>query len=145
MLNIDGEDLVWLVDCLDKVHNPTALPHAPLKSAQVLSSLDPTSTGFSTCLRELIHVCDAKKILPTSCTHPSSLIGIGRHPVPSRGSRGSYEGVLSGSQVRVKRLRVHSKDGSSEAIRVHHLICFPLFVTDDTNRPSTERLWRGNT
>ena len=31
-LNIDGEDLVWLVDYLDKVHRRIALPHSLLNS-----------------------------------------------------------------------------------------------------------------
>ena len=32
MSNVDGEDLVWLIDYLDKVHHPTAFPRSPLKS-----------------------------------------------------------------------------------------------------------------
>ena len=31
--NIQGGDLVWLVDYLDKVRRRVALPHSPLKSA----------------------------------------------------------------------------------------------------------------
>jgi len=31
--NIEGEDLVWLVDYLDKVRRRVSLPHSPLKSA----------------------------------------------------------------------------------------------------------------
>ena len=30
--NLQGDDLVWLVDYLDKVRRPTALPHSPLKA-----------------------------------------------------------------------------------------------------------------
>jgi len=123
--NISGEDLAWLVDYLDKVRRRITLPHSPLKSAQALDSLDPTSSCFCACLRELRHICGTMMTLPTSYTHSSSLMDISPQPVASGGSGDLYEGSLNGSKVCVKHVRVYSKDGPGKATQVHHPISSP--------------------
>ena len=143
-LNIDGEDLVWLVDYLDKVHRRNAFPYSPLNPTQALDSVDPTSSGYSACLRELRHICGAKMILPVSYTSLSSLVDIGRQPVASGDSGDLYEATLDGSKVCVKRIREYSKDGPGKEIQVRCPISFPALIDDETDRPSIKRLWYGN-
>ncbi|KAF9644873.1 kinase-like protein [Thelephora ganbajun] len=91
---IRGDDVVGLVDCLDGA----------------LDTLDPASTGFRKCLRELRHICGARMILPTSYALSSKVLLVGRQPVASGGSGDVYEGSLNGLKVCVKRVRIYSKD-----------------------------------
>ena len=103
--------------------------YSSLNPSQALDSLDPASTAFRKCLRELRHVCGAKTILPPSCTLSSQSLTVGRQPVASGGSGDVYEGwLLDGSKVCVKRVRIYSKDGPEKATKVrprpHH---FPIY------------------
>lgn len=92
---IEGDDVVALVDYLDSA----------------LDTLDPTSSGFRKCLRELRHICGTRMILPLSYTLSSRVLHIGRQPVASGGSGDVYEGTLDNIRVCVKRVRVYSRDG----------------------------------
>lgn len=121
------KDLEWLVEYLDKVRDPIALPPSPLKSAQALDLLDPAIPEFRKCLCELRHICGTRTILPTSYIHSSSLVDVGRQPFASGGFGDLYEATLDGSKVCVKRVRAYAKDSPGKAIRVHHPISFPAF------------------
>ena len=69
MPNLQGDDLVRLVDYLDKVRRRrVTFPNSPLKLAQALDNLDPSGPAFRKCLRELRNRCSAGGILPTSYT-----------------------------------------------------------------------------
>lgn len=59
-------------------------------------------------------------MLPTSYILSPSLLNIGHQPITSEGTRDVYEGTLNGSEVRVERVRVYSKDGPGKATKVHH-------------------------
>ena len=122
--NLRGNDLVLLVDYLDKVCCHVVLPRSPLESAQALDILDPASSGFWKCLRELRNVCGAKMMLPTSYIISPSTLNIGHHPLASGGSGDVYEGTFNGSKVCVKRVRVYSKDGPEKATTVRCSIIF---------------------
>ena len=72
-------------------------------------------------MRELRHVCGARKILPASSALSSQVSLISNHPVASGGSGDVYEGALNTLRVCVKRIRVYAKDSSGEPPDVRHL------------------------
>jgi len=138
---LQGDDLAWLVDYLDKVLHRIALPRSPLKLAQALDGLDSSSATFRKCLRELGSICGAKGILPTSYTLPSDLLNVDPDPFASGGFGDVYQGTLDGERVCVKRVRVYLKDGSQKSTKVRyrcrHVSC-PR-ITDETHSPSARR------
>ena len=118
--NLQGDESVWLVDYLDKVRFCATLPHSPLKPAQVLDSLDPSSPAFRKCLRELRSVSSARGILPTSYTISSNLLNIAPEPFTSGGYGVVHEGTLDGSRVCIKRIPVYTLDGPQKAAKVRY-------------------------
>jgi len=116
--NLQGEDLVWLVDYLDKVRCCVALPHSTLKPAQVLDGLEPSSAAFRKCLRELRSICGTKGILPASYMLSSQLLNISSDPFARGGYGDVHKGTLNGSRVCVKRIRVYTRDGPQKAAKV---------------------------
>ena len=50
--DLQTNDLLWLVDYLDKVRLRASIRHSPLKSVQALDGLSPTSASLQKCLRE---------------------------------------------------------------------------------------------
>ena len=100
--------------------SPCRLPLPPLKTAQALDNLDPTSSAFRKCLRELRSICGTRAILPTSHTLSPSHLNVGPHPIASGGPGDVYEGTFKGSEVCIKRIRVYSKDGPGKATKVHY-------------------------
>ena len=117
---LQDDDVVQLVDYLDKVCCCAALFHSSLRLPQVLGLLDPASSTSRKCLRELRSTCGTRMILPTSYTVSHSLLSINRQPAASGGSGDIYEGTLNGSRVCVKRVRVYSKYGPGKATKVRH-------------------------
>ena len=118
VLILQGDDLVWLVDYLDKVRRYVNFPYSPLKPAQALDDLDPSGPAFRKCLRELKSRCGAGGILPTSYTLSPHLINIGPEPFASGGCGDVYKGILDGSKVCVKRVKMYTRDGPQNAARV---------------------------
>ena len=125
--NLQGDDLVWLVDYLDKVRCYVALsPHSPLKLGQAPDHLDPTSNASRKCLRELRRICSTRAILPSSYMLSSDLINVNSEPFASGGYGDIYHGTLDGSSVCIKRVRVYTKDPPTKAIGVRYWRCrFP--------------------
>ena len=72
-------------------------------------------------MRELRHICGAKKTLPTSSALSSQVSLISNQPVASGGSGDVYEGTLDNLKVCVKRIRVYAKDSSGEPPDVRYL------------------------
>ena len=132
MPNLQGDDLVWLVDYLDEVRRCVALPLSPFKSAQALGDLDPSSSTSRTCLRELRNICGTRAILPTSYTLSPDLLTIGPNPFASGSYGDVYEGTLDGSRVCTKRARVYAQDGPRKTtkvrLRCRPLLCPPLLT-----------------
>ena len=120
VLNLQKNDLAWLVDYLDKVRCQVTLPHSPLKLAKALDDLDPASPAFRKCLREVRKICGTGMILPTSYTISPSVLKTDRQPLASGSSGDIYEGTLSGSKVCVKRVRIYSKEGPENVTKVRH-------------------------
>ena len=142
--NLQGNDLVALVDHLDKVYRPISLLCFLLKQVQALNILDFVSWGFQKCLRELGNICRTRVILLTSYTLSSLLLKIGRHPVASEGPGDVYEGTLNGSRICVKCVRPHSKDGPEKATKVRCPIISPFCIADEIDRRSTRGPCCGN-
>lgn len=118
--NLHGDDLMWLVDYLDKVCCRIVRSRSPLRSAQALDGLDPFSAASRKCLRELRSICAKNKILPPSYTL-SSFPTIEDEPFASGGFGDVYRGRLTnGSDVCIKRVRVYTKDGPNKGA----IVCF---------------------
>ena len=117
---IQDDSLVGLVDYLDKVRRCFSLAFFSLILPQTLDTLDPASSAFRRCLRELRHVCGNRTILPPSYTLSSRILGIGPHPVAAGGSGDVYEGTLNDSRVCIKRVRIYSKEGPKKATKVRY-------------------------
>ena len=66
--NLRGNDLVSLVDYLDKACRPISPLRPQFKRVQALDILDFVSHVFQKCLRELGNICGIGVILPTSYT-----------------------------------------------------------------------------
>ena len=115
---LQGDDLVWLVEYLDKARHYVPPSRSPLRQAQVLDVLDSSSAASRKCLRELRSTCGTKGILPTSYTLSSHLLNIGPDPFASGGFGDVYKGTLDGSRVCIKRVRAYAKDGPQKAIKV---------------------------
>ena len=119
--NIEGDDLVTLVDDLEGVSCRVVLhrDHPVLKhDRQALDALDPSCLTFRKCLLELRSVCRAKGTLPTSYTIPSHLLNIGPNPFASGGFGDVYHGTLNDLKVSIKRVRIYDKDGPGKATKV---------------------------
>ncbi|KAF9644746.1 kinase-like protein [Thelephora ganbajun] len=92
--NLQGNDLVWLVDYLDKA----------------LNDLDPSSTASRRCLRELRNICSTREILPSSYTISLHLLNISPDPF-AHGSFGDvYHGTLDGTRICIKRLQAFCQE-----------------------------------
>jgi hypothetical protein len=126
--NLQGDDLAWLVDYLDKVCCRIALPHSPHIPAQALDGLDSSGPAFRKCLRELRSICGTRAILPTLYTLSSHLLNIGPDPVAAGGYGDIYEGTLGGSKVCVKRVRVYTSEDPKKATKVcyRNALAFPV-------------------
>ena len=72
-------------------------------------------------MRELRHICGARKTLPTSSALSSQVLLISNQPVASGGSGDVYEGTLNNLRVCVKRIRVYAKDSAGEPPDVRNL------------------------
>ena len=123
--NLGGNELVSLVDYLDKVCCPVFLLRSPPDPVEALDSLDPASPVFRKCLRELRNICGTRLILPTSHTLSASLLNIDSQPIASGGPGDVYEGTFNGSKVCVKRVRVYSKDSPGKATKARYPTASP--------------------
>jgi len=125
LANPQGNDLEWLVDYLDEVHHRVALPCSPIKPAQALDGLPPSSPAFRKCLRELRGICGTGAILPTSYTL-SSRLNVNSDPFASGGYGDVYHGKVDGSRVCVKRVRMYTKEDPKKTTKVcYRRFCFP--------------------
>lgn len=102
--NLEANDRVWLIDYLD----------------EVLNGLDPSGGASRKCLRELRSICGAWGILPTSYTLSSQRVDISSDPFASGGFGDVYHGTLNGSRVCIKRLRMYTKDASTEVMKAFY-------------------------
>ena len=141
MQNLQGDDLMWLADYLDKVRRRIAPPHSPFKPFQALDGLDPSSRASWKCLRELRSICGTRMTLPTSYQIPSHLLNVDPEPFASGGFGDVYHGTLDGSGVCIKRVRVYTEDGPQKATKVHYgRRRSPLIIANITYRASVKRL-----
>ena len=115
--NLQGEDLVWLVDYLDEVCRNISPSHSLLKPAQTLDYLNLSSAASRKCQRELRTICGTSGILPTSYTLSSERLNVDTEPFTAGGYGDVYMGTLDDSIVCVKRVRVY-QDGPQRATKV---------------------------
>ena len=120
MQNFQKDDLVWLVDYLDKVHRCIAFSRSLLKPAQALDSLDPSSPASRKCIRELRSICGTHNILPTSYSISSHFLTVDPRPFTSGGFGEMHRGTLGGTAVCIKRLQVSVWGISLEATKVRY-------------------------
>jgi hypothetical protein len=109
-------------------------------SAQSLDRLEPSSSAFRKCLRELKNLCGTRGIIPTSCTPLSQLLDISPKPFASGGYGDVFEGTLNGSKICVKRVRVYSRDPPEKAMNVSYCVVSFLFRRRSrSHRPSAKK------
>ena len=125
VLNLQHDDLVWLINHLDSVRRHIVLPPSSLTPAQALGVADPTGSASQKCRRELKAICSASGILPASYTISPGRIYFGREAFASGGYGDVYKGTLSGLEgdpetlnVCIKRVRVYTRDGIETAAKV---------------------------
>ena len=118
--NLQGDDLVWLIDYLDKVCHRITSSYSQLKSAQALDCLDPSTAASRKILRELRTICGVRGMLPTSYTLSSDLLNISPDPFAAGVYGDVYEGSLDGSRVCIKRVKAYVQDGPQKAARVRY-------------------------
>lgn len=91
-------------------------------------------------------MCGSQKILPQShILQDDFVLNTAEFPIASRGSCDVYEGLLNGSKVCIKRLRVYSVEGPKDVKRVgyqYYHLSAP--VPDKKHRTSVGRPWCGN-
>ena len=124
VLNLQDNDLIRLIDYLDEVRRRIPLFHSPLNLPEALNTLDPPSSAFRKCLRELRHICGSRTILPTSHILLPPILITSSHPVASGSCGDVYEGTFNGSKVCAKRVRAYIMDGPAKAVRVRCPIVF---------------------
>ena len=117
VLNLQGDNLIWLVNYLDEACRCVVSPYSPLKPSQVLDGIDPSSAAFRKCLRELGSICGNKGILPRSYRFSSDL-NIDPDPLAGGGYGVVYKGTVNGSIVCVKRVRVYAQEDPRKAKKV---------------------------
>ncbi|KAF9645422.1 kinase-like protein [Thelephora ganbajun] len=92
--NLKDDDLIWLVDYLDKA----------------LDRLDLSSPVSRKCQHELRSICSTSATLPTSYMLSTGLLDIDPVPFASGGFGDAYRGTLNGSRVCIKRIRTYHFD-----------------------------------
>ena len=115
--NLQDDDLVWLVDYLDKVPRRKAIPRSYLKLSQALDGLDPSSRASRKCVRELRSICGTSAILPTSYALSSDLLNIDPAPFIGGGYGDVHHGTLDGSRVCIKRIQVYGGQKKATGVR----------------------------
>ena len=118
--NLQDDDLVWLVDYLDKVRYRKTLCRSLFKPQQALDGLDLSSRGSRKCVRELRSICDTSAILPTSYTLSPDLLNIDPAPFIGGGYGEVHHGTLSGLRVCIKRMQVYALGGPKKATGVRY-------------------------
>jgi len=89
-----------------------------LTPAQVLDDLGMSGAASRKCLRELRRMCGTRGILPTSYTLSSHALHIDLEPFASGSYGDVFRGVLEGSRVCVKRVRVYTRNGPQKTAGV---------------------------
>ena len=115
---LEGDDLTWLVNYLDKVRLRVSFTHSIFKPAQTLDVLENSCFASRKCLRELRNLCGKMRIVPTSYTLSSHLLDIHPQPFANGGSADVYHGTLDGSTVCIKRFRVYIQDDPEKVLKV---------------------------
>ena len=134
------EDVVWLVEYLDNVRLFLfiALYLHSANPAQALDSLDPSGPASRECLRELGSICGTRGKLPPRYLLETSLSVPSTRPVASGSSGDVYEGLLDGSRVCVRRLRIHAQESrSTKEVRYQsHRLPLLVLLTRPTDLPT---------
>ena len=123
---LQDDDLVWLVDYLDKVRRCKAIPRSLLKPSQALDGLDPSSRASRKCVRELRSICGTSAILPTSYALSSDLLNVDPAPFIGGGYGDVHHGTLGDLRVCIKRIQVYALGGPKRDTGVLHLHRFPI-------------------
>jgi len=123
--NLQGDDLVWLINKLDSVRRHVGLPPSSLTPAQALGVPDPSGSASRKCRRELKTICSASGKLPTSYTISLNRLDFGGEALAAGGYGDVYKGTLSGLKgdpktlnVCIKHVRVYTRDGKEKAAKV---------------------------
>ena len=111
MLDLQGSDLIRLVDFLDKVRVP---PSASLRLTEQTSqalTIIPTADDVSRlCLHKLQAICSHHGVLPSSLIIAGGLTKVGDYAFASGGFADVWEGMHDNTKVCIKCPRITTRD-----------------------------------
>ena len=126
LFDLQGSDLIRLVDFLDRVRIP---PSAPLQltelAPQALAIISPTDDVSRLCLHKLQAICSHHGILPSSHIIAGGLTKVGGYPVAFGGFAEVWEGVHDKTKVCIKCPKTTRTD-YQEKDKVNNLHGTPL-------------------
>ena len=88
------------------------------KPQQTLANLQPNSSAYFACWLELREICGNYKLWPQSYVLSAPDLEVAERPFASIGPYDAHEGLLNGSKVCVKQLRMYSVEGPKDDKRV---------------------------
>ena len=107
LLDLQGSDLIRLVDFLDRVCIP---PSAPLQlteqAPQALAIIPPADDVSRLCLHKLQAICSHHKIVPSSYIISGDIAKVGTYPVASTDLSDVWEATFNGTKVCIKQPKI---------------------------------------
>ena len=112
LLDLQGsEDLIRLVDFLDKVRvPPSTFLQLTKRALQALTIIPTTDDVSRLCLHKLQAICSNRGILPSSHVIAGGLTKLGDYPVASGGFAEVWEGEHDSTKVCIKCPRITIQD-----------------------------------
>ena len=111
LLDLQGSDLIRLVDFLDKVRVPPSASLQLTEQASQALTIIPTADDVSRlCLHKLQAICSHHGILPSSHIISGGLTKLGDYPVASGGFAEVWEGMYKKTKVCIKCPRINTRD-----------------------------------
>ena len=111
LLNLEGSDLIRLVDFLDKVRvPPSASVQLTEQASQALTIVPVTDDVSRLCLHKLQAICSHRGILPSSHIIVGGLTKLGDYAVASGACGEVWEGVYNNTKVCIKCPKINTRD-----------------------------------
>lgn len=121
LLNLQGSELTWLVDFLDRVRPlPSASFQLTKRTLQVLGVTSITDDVSRRCLRKLQAICSHNKILPPSHIISGGLHKIGNDTIGREDLANVWNGTFNGAKVHIKAPRI--SNNVSDCVSTPHQI-----------------------
>ena len=133
LLDLQGSDLIRVVDFLDKVGVPipASIRQLAKQTSQALANIPTADDVSRLCLHKLQAICSHHGILPSSHIIAGGLIRVGDYPVASGGFSDVWEGVHDNTKVCIKCPRITIRDRQDiEKVNDLHGISLSRLLSD---------------